>query len=176
MTNTIKIDDELIQTTDHLIAELNDNLDTMKAPHIGLNNNAINRSVDFVEFNNWLKEADPIDINNLIDIFGLAPAAIAISGIDVVHTSLLQEEGSIDLSGIIRYVDMAFIRITGGKTLDILRIGQTILGPSFQFRKQREMRAEFAKGFISRYINQRPGVEYPYVIANLMLLSEDEPA
>ena len=116
-TPTIEIPAYLLDTTQHLNNRLNEYLESINAPAIGLHNDPINRSHDFVEFEKWLKTVDIDILDDLIEQFGLIPLIFSIAGTDVTYSILLQDSKSIVLDGYVRYIDSALIRTTGGRAL-----------------------------------------------------------
>lgn len=167
-TPTIEMPAYLLDTTQHLNNRLNEYLESINAPAIGLHNDPINRSHDFVEFEKWLKTVDIDILDDLIEQFGLIPLIFSIAGTDVTYSILLQDSKSIVLDGYVRYIDSALIRTTGGRALEINQIGKSLFGEEFKLAKQHKMRAKFASKIIEIFINTQPGIPYPHVLLMLM--------
>ena len=166
--NTIELPDYLLETTTHLSNRLNEYLESVDAPAIGLHNDPINRSQDFVEFEAWLKTSDIDVLDDLIEQFGLIPLVFSLSGTDVTYSTLLQKGETVKLDGYVRYIDSALIRTTGGRAIEINQIGKSLFGDEFELAKQHKMRAKFASKIIEIFINTQLGI--PYSHALLMLL------
>lgn len=173
-------DIELQNATTTIIEQLNESLEILGAPLLGLHDDASNRAYDFVEFEEWLRDAPIESIIEIINDYGYVPIMIALSGIDIYYSILMQQKRpknkdadlfeSIELSGYVRYIDTSIINATGGKAFEICTLGQHILGPDFPFNKQQVMRVQFIERLISKFINQKPGIPYHEAMKELMII------
>lgn len=172
MVKKIKITDELKYTTEKAIEAINEKLQSIHAPQIALHDDPVNRAIDYVEFEKWLRDAAIEDIHSLIADFGLLPAVLAITGIDVSYAMSLQKSEDLQLSGYVRYIRASILYITDGKTSQIRTVAKSYIGDDFKLGKQREMVNAFTSAMLTRFINTTPGLPYVEAVGILTLMSE----
>lgn len=148
--------------TDELRDAINNDLQKVNSPQLGLGQTAYAHANTFVQFNNWLMQADRAVLVDIANKYGLLPMVFSLSGLDVTDAMLLQQRSRLDLHGHIRYISIALGGVTGTRTNDILNVGKMFFGDDFKTEnvKTAELRTQFISSVIEYFVNTNDNINY----------------
>ena len=148
--------------TNELRDAINDNLQKVNSPQLGLGRTAYDRADTFVQFNNWLMQADRAVLVDIANKYGLLPMVFSLSGLDVTDAMLLQQRSRLDLRGHIRYISITLGSVTGTRTNDVLNVGKIFFGDDFKTEnvKTAELRTQFISSVIEYFVNTDDNIDY----------------
>lgn len=163
---------ELVDATDELRNKINETLQKMHAPVIGLSDTKYNRAKTFVDFNSWLLTANRKAIKELSLDFGLLPMVFTLSGVNVLDISLLQNTSKIDLLGHVRYISIALDTLTNQNDDIIIGVGASIFGEKFKSSESTKtsFRSKFVSDVLEYFINTGTNITYEQSMARLLSL------
>lgn len=158
--------------TNELRDVINDDLQKVNSPQLGLGQTAYAHANTFVQFNNWLTQADRAVLADITNKYGLLPMVFSLSGLDVIDAMLLQQSSKLDLHGHIRYISIALGKATGTRTNDILNVGKIFFGDDFKTKnvKTAELRTQFISSIIEYLVNTNDNIDYANALKRFLEL------
>lgn len=159
---------KLNQDINRQLNNISDTNDNISAPKIGLYTQEYERTQCFVNFNEWLKNANKEELISLAHNFGLLPVVYTLTGVNVIQATLMQETSKIDVLGVITYIRIALIHTMGDNTSALDQLCTVLFSDTYRQTDDMDIRSNFISLLISKCINTREDITYEQSVARLM--------
>lgn len=158
--------------TNELRDAINEELQKVNSPQLGLGRTTYDHANTFVQFNKWLTQADRAVLVDIANKYGLLPMVFSLSGLDVTDAMLLQHSSRLDLRGHIRYISITLGGVMGTRTNDILNVGKMFFGDDFKTEnvKIAELRTLFISSVIEYFVNTNDNIDYATALKRFLEL------
>lgn len=159
---------DFVNKTEKLKETLNNQLNMWSAPTLGESDNEYDRTRSFVAINEWFSNAEKHELEALSQAYGLLPVIYSLSGINVLHATLLQETSRLDVVGIITYIRVLLKQSIGNDRVKMRELCETFFPDYLSTDECVDDRSLFISLLISYCMNTRDDITYPQALSRVL--------